>query len=70
MEFERDFSVHPRIEIEDQGRFAIVFEGKADAKNWKDWAVYMINDVLKVFSEVKFERFEQPDDLSRPSRRS
>ena len=59
LELAAEFSNDPRVEGGMDGeRFVIVFDGRAQARMWKDWMVRLVHEVQKVFSEIKFERFE------------
>lgn len=58
LEFASEFSAEPRIDRVPDDGFLIVFEVTASSRRWKDWAVYMLDDVCGVFPEVHFERFE------------
>jgi hypothetical protein len=59
LEFSSEFSSEPSVEAgtkDDQ--FCVVLQGRPSATRWKDWAVYLVDDLVKVFPEIKFERFE------------
>ena len=59
LEFHSEFSSEPRVEEGADGyAFSIVWEGKPAATRWKDWVVFLVDDVSKVFPEVKFEAFD------------
>jgi hypothetical protein len=57
LDFYREFSSDPRVEVESEGAFCVVFEGRPSATRWKDFAVYMVKDISTVFPEVKFVKF-------------
>jgi hypothetical protein len=54
--FESDFSGRPRLVLE-EGTILVIFEGKADAKLWKDWLVAVAQDVDHAVDSVKFREF-------------
>jgi hypothetical protein len=59
LEFGSEFSTEPRVEEDAQRRrFAVVLEGIPSADRWRDWAAFMIDDLLRVFPEVRFEGFK------------
>jgi hypothetical protein len=59
LNFYSQFLSEPRIEDEDEKSFfSIVLEVQPRATRWKDWAVFLVNDISKVFREVKFDKFE------------
>jgi len=59
LEFLAEFSSDPRVEVGDDGhRLSIVLEGRPSAGRWKDWAVFLVDELSRVFPEIKFERFE------------
>ena len=58
LQFADDFSASPCLRSGAGGRFAILLEGRPGSTRWKDWAVFMVDDLSKVFAEIKFERFE------------
>ena len=54
-----EFSCDPRVEVGYRGHaLAIVFEGNPSAQRWKDWVVMLVDDVVRMFFELKFEGFE------------
>ena len=59
LDFYSEFVSEPRVEDESGGSsFSVVLEGRPSATRWKDWAVFIVSDISRVFPEVKFERFE------------
>jgi hypothetical protein len=59
MDFYSEFLSEPRIEeADDQASFSIILDVRPHATRWKDWAVFLVNDLSKVFHEIKFDRFE------------
>jgi hypothetical protein len=61
LDFYSDFLSEPRIEADSEGRsFSVILESRPSATWWKDWAVYMLDDMSKVFPEANFEGFESP----------
>jgi hypothetical protein len=60
LDFYSEFQAEPRVEHGiGETSFSVVLEGRPTATRWKDWAVFLIDDILRVFHEVKFEQFEQ-----------
>ncbi len=58
LEFDEEFSAEPTLERGvDALRFAIVLQGRTSARRWKDWLVFLTDDLCKVFPEIKFEGF-------------
>ena len=59
LEYSMEFLSEPRVEhVAGENSFAVVFEGRATAKMWKDWLVFFVSDFEKIFPEVRFDRFE------------
>lgn len=59
LDFYSEFLSEPRIEDADkETTFSVVLQVRPRATRWKDWAVFLVNDISKVFPEVKFDRFE------------
>jgi hypothetical protein len=59
LDFYSDFRSEPRVEDgPGQSAFSLVMEGRPRAKSWKDWVVFLLGDIARVFPEVKFERFQ------------
>jgi hypothetical protein len=59
LEFSSEFFSEPRIESgADVASFSIILEGRPTAARWKDWVVLLVDDVQRLFPEVKFDRFE------------
>ena len=56
LDFYADFLDEPQAEIEGSS-LRVVLKGQPPSTRWKDWAVYMVNDVSNVFPELKFEGF-------------
>jgi len=59
-DFYSEFLSEPRVRVDPESRsFSIVLEGRPSATTrWKDWAVYLVDDISRMFPEAKFERFE------------
>jgi hypothetical protein len=59
LEFHSEFLSEPRLESGlEASAFSIVFETRPDASRWKDWVIFLVDDIRKVFPESKFDRFE------------
>ena len=60
LDFYSEFLAEPRVQAESGAAtsFSVVFEGKPSATRWKDWTVFIVNDISTVFPEIKFERFD------------
>jgi hypothetical protein len=59
LDFHSEFLSEPRLEDGPlKSAFSVVLEGRPDASRWKDWAVFLVGDIEKIFPEVKFDRFE------------
>jgi hypothetical protein len=59
LEFNAEFLSEPRLEnSDDASTFSIVLECRPAAQKWKEWVVSLVDDVCRVFPEVKFERFD------------
>ena len=57
--FERDFQQDPTLERSEDGSvLSVVLRGRAEALRWKDWAVRLVEELVSVFRELKFERFD------------
>ena len=57
LEFAEEFFAVPSVEAHER-EIGLIFEAKPTASQWKDWAIFLIEDILKVFPEVTFLRFE------------
>lgn len=59
LEFYSEFLLEPRVEAgPGESSFSVVLEGRPCATRWKDWTVFLVGDISRVFPEVKFERFD------------
>ena len=59
LDFYSEFLSEPRFEDgPGESAFSVVLDGRPDASRWKDWAVFLVGDIERMFPEVKFERFE------------
>ncbi|MFZ5895026.1 MAG: hypothetical protein ACOY0T_28460 [Myxococcota bacterium] len=59
LEFSSEFASEPRVEDGNEKlRFAIVFDGRPSALRWKDWIAFLLDELRRVFHEIKFEGFE------------
>jgi hypothetical protein len=59
MDFNSEFLSEPRLKVEPgDTSFSVVLEGRSSATRWKDWAVFLVDDISKVFPEVSFDRFK------------
>jgi hypothetical protein len=57
--FDSEFSSPPRVESKSSGTSVLViFEGRPSAKRWKDWVVFLADDISRIFPELKFDGFE------------
>jgi hypothetical protein len=58
LDFQSEFFSAPQLEFEHgDAAVYVVFEGKPDARMWKDWMVRLVGDIEDIFPELKFERF-------------
>jgi hypothetical protein len=59
LDFYSEFSAEPRVENgPGESSFSVVFEGRPTARMWKDWLVFFVGEMVKMFPEIRFERFE------------
>jgi hypothetical protein len=59
LEFESEFLSAPKVSPGGGGsHFTIAFECRPSATRWKDWTIYLADEVQRIFPEVKLERFE------------
>jgi hypothetical protein len=54
--FDSEFGSSPRVE-RDGDTILVIFEGKSDAKLWKDWLVAVTQDVERALDNVRFSEF-------------
>jgi hypothetical protein len=60
LDFYSEFSSEPRVDNgPGESSFSVVFEGRPTARLWKDWLVFFVGEVVKVFPEIRFERGSQ-----------
>ena len=60
MEFDADFSSDPRvIRGKAPGLFSIVLDVRPHSNRWKDWMVRLVDEISRVFHEIKFDGFER-----------
>ena len=59
LDFYSEFSSEPHVD-NGPGEFAfsVVIEARPTASVWKDWLVFFVGEMVKVFPEVRFERYE------------
>jgi hypothetical protein len=59
LQFYDDFSGAPRIETSDGGRhFSVVWDGRPASRWWKDWVARFVDELVRVFHEITFDRFD------------
>ena len=62
LDFDSEFLMEPELKhTHGADTFSIVFAGRPTATRWKDWLVFLVDDLTKLFPEVKFEGFESRD---------
>jgi hypothetical protein len=57
IDLDREFSSMPRVEVIDDHRVDVVFDGRAGATTWKDWLIDLSRQIRDSSDRVTFEAF-------------